>query len=79
MRNAETGSVIDVELEQENLVEEIISSAANHWEKDPGAYVLRKGKKLLRGKQTVLEACIVEGDELEVIPDPEGGCRGAPN
>jgi hypothetical protein len=54
-------------------VQEIIEGAAGYWEKDAGAYVLRKGKKLLRGPQTVLVAGIANSDDLELIPDPEGG------
>jgi hypothetical protein len=67
-----------MELEPENLVEEIIQGAAGYWEKDAGAYVLRRGKKLLRGQQSVLEAAIANNDELELIPDPEGGARAPP-
>jgi hypothetical protein len=73
VRNAETGSTVDMELEEENTVTEIIEGAAGYWEKDAGAYVIRKGKKLLRGQQSVLEAGIISADELELIPDPEGG------
>ena len=73
VRNAETGSTVDMELEDENTVQEIIEGAAGYWEKDAGAYVLRKGKKLLRGQQTVLESGVAGSDELELIPDPEGG------
>lgn len=77
VRNAETGSTVDMELEPENTVTEIIEGAAGYWEKDAGAYVLRRGKKLLRGQQTMVEAGITSSDELELIPDPEGGCRAA--
>ena len=77
VRNAETGSTVDMELEAENTVEEIIEGAAGYWEKDAGAYVLRRGKKLLRGQQTVVEAAIMNSDELELIPDPEGGSHAA--
>ena len=73
VRNAETGSSVDMELEEENTVQEIIEGAAGYWEKDAGAYVLRKGKKLLRGQQSVLESGLASSDELELIPDPEGG------
>jgi hypothetical protein len=73
VRNAETGSTVDMELEDENTVQEIIEGAAGYWEKDAGAYVLRKGKKLLRGQQSVLESGLASSDELELIPDPEGG------
>ncbi|MCU0861286.1 MAG: hypothetical protein MUE65_03090 [Methanomassiliicoccales archaeon] len=73
VRNAETGSTVDMELEGENTIQEIIEGAAGYWEKDAGAYVLRKGKKLLRGQQTVMESGISNSDDLELIPDPEGG------
>jgi len=73
VRNAETGATVDMELEEENTVEEIIEGAAGYWEKDAGAYVLRRGKRLLRGQQTVSEAGITANDNLELIPDPEGG------
>jgi hypothetical protein len=78
VRNAETGASVDMELEGENIIEEIIEGAAGYWEKDAGAYVLRKGKTLLRGQQTVAEAAIANNDELELIPDPEGGCDVPP-
>lgn len=73
VRNAETGATVDMELEPENTIEEIIEGAAGYWEKDAGAYVLRLGKRLLRGQQTVAEAKIMDNDQLELIPDPEGG------
>ncbi|MDD1770398.1 MAG: hypothetical protein LUO79_04855 [Methanomassiliicoccales archaeon] len=73
IKNAETGSTIDMELESENTVNEIIESAASFWHKDPGAYVLRRGKKVLGGGISVKDAPLVSGDVLELIPDPEGG------
>jgi hypothetical protein len=73
VRNAENGASVDMELEADNLVEEIIESAASYWQKDSGAYVLRRGKKLLKGSSNVGDLGITTGDELELIPDPEGG------
>jgi hypothetical protein len=73
IRNAETGGTVDMEMEEDNTVQEIIESATSYWKKDEGAYVLRKGKKMLRGQQTVAEVGINDEDELELIPDPEGG------
>jgi len=73
IRNAETGGTVDMELEPDNTVQEIIEGAASFWNKDEGAYVIRKGKKLLRGQQSVADAGISDSDELELIPDPEGG------
>jgi hypothetical protein len=73
IRNAETGGTVDMEMEGENTVQEIIESVSSFWNKDEGAYVLRRGKKLLRGQQSVGEVGIADNDELELIPDPEGG------
>ncbi len=73
VKNAESGSTVDMELEGDNTVNEVIESAAGYWGMDAGAYVLRKGKSLLRGGATVAELEIVDGDVVELIPDPEGG------
>ena len=75
IRDADTGNSVEMDIEADNTVEEIIESAASYWEKDPGAYVLRKGRKLMRGTLTIKDADIREGDNLELIPDPEGGHR----
>ena len=73
IKDADTGSRVDMEIEPDNTIEETIESAASYWQKDPGAYVLRFGKKLLRGQMTITSAEIHDGDVLELIPDPEGG------
>ena len=73
VRNAETGATVEMELDQENTVDEIIESAATFWNKDMGAYVVRKGKKVLRGNTSLSDAGILEDDVMELIPDPEGG------
>ena len=73
VKNAETGAAIEMELETENTIDEVIESAATFWCKDMGAYVLRKGKKVLRGGSSLKEAGIRPDDVLELIPDPEGG------
>jgi hypothetical protein len=73
VKSAETGSVVDMDLEGDNTVNEIIESAAGYWVMDAGAYVLRKGKSLLRGNATVAELGVVDSDVVELIPDPEGG------
>ena len=73
VKNAETGATVEMELESENTIDEIIESAATFWNKDMGAYVLRKGKKVLRGGNTISEANLRADDIIELIPDPEGG------
>ncbi len=73
IKDADSGNTVDMDLESDNTVEEIIESAASFWSKDPGAYVLKWGSKLLRGGIQVSEAGVRDGDTLELIPDPEGG------
>lgn len=73
IKNAETGATVEMELEPENTIDEVIESAATFWSKDMGAYVLRKGKKVLRGGNSLKDAGIRAEDVLELIPDPEGG------
>jgi len=73
VKNAETGASVEMELETENTIDEVIESAATFWSKDMGAYVLRKGKKVLRGGSSLKDAGIRADDVLELIPDPEGG------
>ena len=73
IKNAETGSNVAMDLEPTNSVQEIIDSIAMYWEKDSGAYVIRKGKKLLKGEQMIGDLGFAENDEIELIPDPEGG------
>jgi len=73
VKNAETGASVEMELEMDNTIDEVIESAATFWSKDMGAYVLRKGKKVLRGGNSLEETGIRADDVLELIPDPEGG------
>jgi hypothetical protein len=77
VKSAESGSVVDMELEGDNSINEIIDSAAGYWNMNSGAYVLRKGKSLLRGAATVADLGLINGDVVELIPDPEGGTAEA--
>jgi len=73
VRDAETGTKVEMDLEPHNTIEEVIESAASYWEKEVGAYVLRHGGTILRGQVPLSQSNIREGDVLELIPDPEGG------
>jgi len=70
--NTETDSVVDMEIAPDNCIDEIIESAVHYWEIEPNAYVLRKGRLLLRGQMKVTDAGLNHRDTLELIPDPEG-------
>ncbi|MDR3075547.1 MAG: hypothetical protein LBU30_05890 [Candidatus Methanoplasma sp.] len=71
--NTLNSSSIRMELESYESVEDIIDTAAEYWGKDAGAYVLRKGSKLLNKSQSIDEINLREDDIIEMIPDPEGG------
>lgn len=71
--NTVTGGSIRMELEPYEKVSDIIDAAADYWGEGAGAFVLRKGPKLLVGSRTVEEVNLSDGDAVEMIPDPEGG------
>ncbi|MEA4977018.1 MAG: hypothetical protein VB016_00465 [Methanomassiliicoccaceae archaeon] len=71
--NSAAGASIRMELEPYEKVSDIIDSAADYWKEGAGAFVLRKGAKLLIGSRTVEEVNLSDGDVIEMIPDPEGG------
>ncbi|MDR3206332.1 MAG: hypothetical protein LBT41_04480 [Candidatus Methanoplasma sp.] len=71
--NTLNNSSIRMELEPNESVEDIVDTAAEYWGKDAGAYVLRKGSKLLNGSQRIEEINLYDDDVIEMIPDPEGG------
>lgn len=74
VKNLTNGSTIRVEVEPADSISDIIESAAEFWKLKEGAYVLKRGKKLLRGAEKVSDIGLVNEDVLELIPDPEGGC-----
>ncbi len=73
VKNVANGATVRMETEPEERIGEIIESAAEYWKKDPGAYVLKRGKTLLSASSTIDESGIIGNDILELIPDPEGG------
>lgn len=73
MVNTLNSSSIRMELESYESVEDIVDTAAEYWGKDAGAYVLRKGSKLLNKRQSIDEINLRDDDIIEMIPDPEGG------
>lgn len=75
VKNVANNSTIKMELEPEETMADIVDSASEYWKKEPSAYVLKKGKALLRSTMTVSEAGLIKGDVLELIPDPEGGSQ----
>lgn len=73
IKDTDSEKTVDMDLESDNTVDDIIESAASFWTKAPGAYVLKWGRKLLRGDLLISEAGIKDGDTLELILDPQGG------
>ncbi len=62
-----------MELEPYEKISDIIDAAADYWGEGAGAFILRKGPKLLLGSRTIAETNLSDGDVIEMIPDPEGG------
>ena len=75
IKNLANGTALRMEVEPDESVNDIITSAGEYWNLDAGAYVLKKGKRLLSGRAVVSDAGLLNEDVLEMIPDPEGGCR----
>jgi hypothetical protein len=73
VKNVATGSTVKMEVEPNETIGDIIDSAADFWKKEPSAYILKKGKSMLRGSDTVSQLYLQNGDVLEMVPDPEGG------
>ena len=74
IKNLANGTSLRMEAEPDDSINDLIISAGEYWNLDAGAYVLKKGKKLLTGKRTVSDEGLLTDDVLEMSPDPEGGC-----
>ena len=74
IKNLANGTSLRMEAEPDDSINDLIISAGEYWNLDAGAYVLKKGKKLLTGKRTVSDEGLLTDDVLKMIPDPEGGC-----
>ena len=73
IKDSETGTVIEMDFDPESKIEEIIISAADYWNKKPGAYLIKLDNTILPGSKTISDAGFGPDDELELLPDPEGG------
>ena len=75
IKNLANGTTLRMEAEPDETINDIIGSAGEYWNLDAGAYVLKKGKKLLSGRTRVSDSGLLNDDILEMIPDPDVGCR----
>lgn len=73
VKNAEMGKELTLDLSPDETIEDVINSAAEYWSKDSGAYIIRRGKNILKGNMKISELGILNDDVVELIPDPEGG------
>ncbi|MDY0293307.1 MAG: hypothetical protein RBQ77_01870 [Candidatus Methanomethylophilaceae archaeon] len=76
VKNIAANATMRMEVEPQETMADVIQCAAEYWSKDSGAYILKKGKTMLRGDRTAEETGLVNDDVLELIPDPEGGGNG---
>jgi hypothetical protein len=73
VRDPDSGHKLSVDVDDEMVVEEVVESAAKYWDKPAGAYVVRRGTKILPGSAKFGELNPTAEDVLELIADPEGG------
>lgn len=73
IKNLANGTTLRMEAEPDETMNDLITSAGEYWNLDAGAYVLKKGKRLLTGKRSISDEGLLNDDVLEMIPDPEGG------
>lgn len=73
IRDIDTGIVIELSLKSESKIEDIIISAADYWNKNSGAYIIKCNDKILPGEMTIADANFKSDTILELLPDPEGG------
>jgi len=64
-----SGKKICMNVKQEQIIEEIIVSAASFWKKKPGVYLLKYRGRILPGDMTVGSAKLKSGSTLMLIPD----------
>jgi hypothetical protein len=73
IKDATTGNVVEMEFEPYHAVDDVIRGVTDYFNKDTGAYVLRRGKKVMRGGAKLKELKVKKEEVFELIPDPEGG------
>jgi len=68
VRNRGTGEAVEMDLEPDKTVQEVLESAAGYWGQDASAFALRRGRRTLRGRDSILDANVQDRDELEFLP-----------
>lgn len=71
VRDVATGAILDMELEPDATAQEVLKGAAGYWGKPAAQFLLRKGRTVLRGSQTMIEIQLADGDVLEFLSAAE--------
>lgn len=70
-----TGDSVTIEVEDHHKVRDVITLVVDHLKLQPAPYWLQKGKKQIPPDGTIGSANIMDGDVVELIPDPTGGTK----
>jgi hypothetical protein len=73
IKNAAESSVMNAEMESTDSVGDILDYAAQYWNSDRDAYVMKIGSRLIPANATVGELGLSDGDTVVIVPDPQGG------
>ena len=68
----DTCEKLEIKVDPESSIEDIVVCAADYWNKKPGAYILKHGKRILMGEMTVISAGLESNVILELSSDPDG-------
>jgi len=73
VRNSQNGLTALMEVDQSTKIQDLLDSAVEFWSLPREPYLIRAGNRLIPGQKTVGEVGLREGEEIEILPDPEGG------
>lgn len=71
--NGGDNSSITTEVEENESVGDLLVFAAQYWNKDNYAFVMKIGNKLIPANKAVGDLGLSNGDEVTIVPDPQGG------
>ncbi len=71
--NGGDGTSISTEVEESESVGDLLVFASQYWHKQNYAFVMKIGSKLIPANRVIGELGLSDGDELTIVPDPQGG------
>ena len=73
MRDIESGATVDMNIDGSESIEGVILKLIDYWNKGHRPFILKEGRRVLRGEMKFNDSGLENGAFLELLPDPEGG------